>query len=85
MSADGAYRPQRSSRLKVTWALLTWILPLDFVDTSAVLDDGEPTASFDQVVERLRQSLDFKKAWEPILDHCRKCMQLASGEDVAIC
>ena len=85
MSADGACRPLRASRMKATSALITWILPLDFVDTSAVLDEGEPTASIDQVVERLRQSLEVKKAWEPILDHGRKCMQLAGGEDVAIC
>ena len=85
VSADGAYRPLRASRMKATSALITWILPLDFVDTSAVLDEGESTASIDQVVGRLRQSLEVKKAWEPILDHGRKCMRLAGGEDVAIC
>ena len=76
MSADGAYRPQRSSRMKAISAPTTWILPLDFVDTSTVLDEGEPTASIDQVVERL-QSLDVKKACEPILGHGRKLGQAA--------
>ena len=55
------------------------------MDMSAVLDEGESTTSLNQVVERLRQSSSVKKAWEQILDHGRKCMQMAGGEDVAIC
>ena len=55
------------------------------MDTSAVLDEGESTASLNQVVERLRQSPSVTKAWEQLLDHGRTCMQAAGGEDVAIC
>ena len=82
---DGANRPLRQSRLKVLSAMFTWMLPEGFVDMSGVFDEGESTTSLGQVVKCLRQSPSVKKAWELILDHGRKCMQLAGGEDVAIC
>ena len=84
-SGDGADRPQRQSRLRITSAMFTWMLPEGFVDLSAVLVEGESTTSLNQVVECLRQSPSARKAWEQILDHGRKCMQIAGGEDVAIC
>ena len=84
-SGDGANRPLRQGRLKTTSAMFTWILPEGFVDMSGVLDKGESSTSLEQVVERLRQSPSAQKAWAQILDHGRMCMQMAGGEDVAIC
>ena len=84
-SGDGANQSLRQGRLKTSSAMFTWILPEGFVDMSAVLDEGESTTSLNQVVERLRQSPSVKKAWEQLLDHGRKCMQMAGGQDVAIC
>ena len=83
--SDGAHRPLRQSRVKATSAMFTWMLPEGFVDMSGVLDEGESTTSLGQVVKCLRQSPSVQKAWELILDHGRKCLQLAGGEDVAIC
>ena len=84
-SGDGANRPLRQGRLRTTSAMFTWILPEGFVDMSGVLDEGESTTSLVVVVERLRQSPSVQKAWAQILDHGRMCMQMAGGEDVAIC
>ena len=84
-SGDGAHHSRRQGRLKTSSALFTWMLPEGFVDMTGVLDEGESTTSLKQVVERLRQSLSVKKAWEKLLDHGRQCMQMAGAEDVAMC
>ena len=65
--------------------MLTWMLPESIVDVSAVIAKGEPTASLGEVVERLRASSSVVEAWGKLLDHGRRCMQQAGGQDVAIC
>ena len=78
-------RSARSSGSKTTSAMFTWFLPESFLDVSAVMGEGEPTASLDEVVERLRGSSSVVKAWGQLMDHGRRCMQQAGGEDIAIC
>ena len=46
----------QSSRQRCKGVLLTWMLPDDLVNVSAVLSKGEPTASLKEVVSHLRVS-----------------------------
>ena len=85
VGSDSPHQCRRQGNLKTSSAMFTWMLPAGFVDITGVLHEGESTTSLAQVVERLRQSDSVKKSWERILDHGRRCMQQAGGEDVAIC
>ena len=72
--------------------LLTWNLVEDFVDLTGVLKTGEPTAScvgeptasLDEVVERLRRNANVKEAWERIKLHGAFCRVSTAADDAAI-
>lgn len=87
-----AGRSSSGRNTKTTSLLLTWNLVEDFVDLTGVLNTGEPTAScvgeptasLDEVVERLRSNEALKEAWEKVKLHGAFCKVATVADDVAI-
>ena len=71
-------------KIKAKGILLTWMLPVQMVDTSTAVRNGEPTALV-RIVNRLRTCCAVMDIWQDIQDHAHLCMKAAGGSDVAVC
>ena len=78
-------QPTGGARVRSRGALLTWILPDTFVDVSAVVGKGEPTAPLRELTRLLRTSSELQTVWEDCKLHGRACMSAAGAADAAMC